>query len=247
MTAELPRRRTSSHSAADSPLLQHGARTRGRGELHHLRLARPEIPPPHVVAVVDDDTTSRDVLDAILMSAGLESRWHDSIASLLTRGVDREVGCLLIDVRLPGKSGLALQQHLFARNVRTPIIMSARDADVSTAVSAMRSGAINFVEKPFQPRNLLTAIHEAIDIEARRQKEERAKDHLRDRATRLTPREMEVLTALDRGLVNKQIAAELGISLITVKMHRSNAFRKLEATSVTDMVQKVRDLELGRC
>lgn len=203
---------------------------------------------PHVIVIADGNAAAHHALEAALLPSGLVARCYGSAAALLAAGAGQEVGCILVDAGLPTdcgrEGGLELQRTLAARGVKTPVIIMSDRADVAVAVRAMRSGAINFLVKPCAPKDLLAAIHEAIEIEAARQTEQRATARLRQLATTLTPREVEVLMAVDRGLMNKQIAGELGISLITVKMHRSNAFKKLGATSATDMVQKVRDLNL---
>jgi FixJ family two-component response regulator len=147
---------------------------------------------------------------------------------------------------MPGGSGLELQEKLVALGTRLPIIFITGHADVPMTVRAMKSGAINFLAKPFRDQELLDAIWEAIRVEGERRENERGRDELRKLAESLTPRELDVLKALDRGLLNKQIAFELGIAEITVKMHRSNAFRKLRATTVPDMIQKVRELNPGQ-
>ncbi|MGJ5203770.1 response regulator transcription factor [Bradyrhizobium sp. HKCCYLR20261] len=246
MTVQLLRQHAAVQPAPQARPLQGGWPAPGCGEGPALRRDEAEITRPNVVAIADDDTASKCRLEAALLSVGLEARWFASSARLLASGVARDVGCLVIDAEMRGDGGRDLLSSLRARNIRAPIIVTSTTPDVATAVRAMRSGALNFVVKPCSPLEMLVAIQEAVEIETVRQAEERATDGLRELASRLTPRETEVLMALDRGLVNKQIATELGISLITVKMHRSNAFKKLGARSVIDMVQKVRDLELGR-
>jgi FixJ family two-component response regulator len=147
---------------------------------------------------------------------------------------------------MPEESGLELQDRLAGQSQYPPIIFITGHADVPMSVRAMKSGAMNFLSKPFRDQELLDAVWEAVRAYGQRKSSERDFAGLRKLAESLTPREVDVLKALDRGLLNKQIAHELGVSEITVKMHRSSAFKKLGATTVPDMIQKVRDLDLSR-
>jgi FixJ family two-component response regulator len=203
-------------------------------------------PPRPTIVIVDDDDDLRETLAILLQSVGMDVISHPSTRSFLEDGIPPHANCLVLDVRMPGGSGLELQEKLVALGTRLPIVFITGHADVPMTVRAMKSGAINFLSKPFRDQELLDAIWEAIRIEGERRASERGRDQLRKLAETLTPREVDVLRALDRGLLNKQIAFELGIAEITVKMHRSNAFRKLRATTVPDMIQKVRELNLGQ-
>lgn len=197
------------------------------------------------VVIVDDDEGLRESLEALFRSVGLGVACHASPTAFLDADAPEEASCLVLDVRMPGESGLELQEKLVARGARMPIIFITGHADVPMTVKAMRSGAMNFLPKPFRDQELLDAVWEAIRFDTERRQSEAGRDELRKLAESLTPREIDVLKALDRGMLNKQIAHELGIAEITVKMHRSSAFRKLRATTVPDMIQKVRELKLG--
>lgn len=201
---------------------------------------------PGAVVIIDRDQTARDALTALVRSAGIEARSYALVSAMSPADLSSNVGCIIVDAGLWIGSGAEPQsRHLIVLSQR-PIVVTSQEDDVSLAVRAMRCGAFNFLVKPYCPQDMVAAIREAIGAAARRQRELRAEARLRERAKALTPRELDVLVAVDRGLINKQIANQLGIALITVKMHRSNAFKKLGATSVTDMIQKVRDLNLGR-
>jgi FixJ family two-component response regulator len=197
------------------------------------------------VVIVDDDEDVRDSLEALFLSVHLDAITFPTPSRFLGAPLPDRPRCLVLDVRLPGESGLDLQVRLGAAGVHLPIIFITGHADVPMSVQAMRRGAVNFLTKPFRDQDLLDAVREALDFDARRRAVEGALSELRHRARTLTPREVDVLKALDRGLLNKQIAHELGIAEITVKMHRSNATQKLGAKSVPDLIHKVRSLALG--
>jgi FixJ family two-component response regulator len=196
------------------------------------------------VVIIDDDLGVREALQDLFESVGLTVVVHSSTRDFLLSGVEDGPCCLLLDVRMPEESGLELQDRLAAQGVKIPIIFITGYADVPMTVRAMRSGAINFLPKPFRDQDVLDAVWEALRFDASRREGEKGQAELKKLAEGLTARELDVCRALDRGLLNKQIAHELGISEITVKMHRSNAFRKLKATTVADMIHKVRALNL---
>ncbi|MEE3627543.1 response regulator [Nitrospirillum sp. BR 11752] len=196
------------------------------------------------VYVVDDDEDVRGGVTDLFRSVGLNVKNYPSTRDFLADTLPDRPSCLVLDVRLPGESGLEFQSRLNATGARLPIIFISGHADVPMSVQAMKSGAVDFLPKPFREQELLDAVSGALRVDAQRRREERDLDELRQLAAQLTPREVEVLKAVDRGLLNKQIAFEMGIAEITVKMHRSSAFRKLKARSVADMIQKVRRLAL---
>jgi len=198
------------------------------------------------VVIIDDDDGIRETLEALFRSVNLDVTTYASTRLFLESGLSEDVSCLVLDVRMPEESGLELQDRLSSLGERIPIVFITGHADVPMTVRAMKSGALNFLAKPFRDQELLDAVWEAIRLDAERREKERSLIELRKLAETLTAREVDVLKALDRGLLNKQIAFELGITEITVKMHRSNAFRKLRATTVPDMIQKVRELNLGQ-
>lgn len=196
------------------------------------------------IFVVDDDAMIREALVDLFGSVGLHAEAFSSTRAFLDAPRRDVPSCLVLDVRMPEESGLDLQRRMNDQGLRIPIIFITGHADVPMSVRAMKLGAVNFLPKPFRDQELLDAVGEALRQDAAQRAAEAGTAELRKLAERLTPRELDVLKAVDRGLLNKQIAYELGIAEITVKMHRSSAFRKLKATTVADMIQKVRALNL---
>ncbi|OAN66576.1 response regulator transcription factor [Sphingomonas sp. TDK1] len=196
------------------------------------------------IFVVDDDAMVRDSLVDLFGSVGLHAEAFASTRAFLDAPRRDVPSCLVLDVRMPEESGLDLQRRMNDQGLRIPIIFITGHADVPMSVRAMKLGATNFLPKPFRDQELLDAVGEALRQDAEQRAADAGTAELRKLAERLTPRELDVLKAVDRGLLNKQIAYELGIAEITVKMHRSSAFRKLKATTVADMIQKVRALNL---
>jgi FixJ family two-component response regulator len=192
-----------------------------------------------LVLVVDDDRDVRDSLMDMFLSVGIESAVFSSTAELLEHGIPDRPTCLLLDLRLPGTSGLELQRQLADRDVHVPIIFITGHGDVPTTVRAMKAGALDFLPKPFREQELLDAVTNALRHDTARRARSGERDEVRALAAQLTPREIDVLRGVARGLLNKQIAYELGITEITVKMHRSSAGKKLKSVSVADMVRKI--------
>ncbi|MGR3782016.1 MAG: response regulator transcription factor [Albimonas sp.] len=197
-----------------------------------------------LVMIVDDDPLVRDSLGDLFRSVGIEVACYASTRDLIAAGLPDRTSCLVLDVRMPGESGLDFQARLRAQGSAPPIIFITGHADVPMSVRAMRLGAVNFLPKPFRDQELLDAVSEALRDDAVRRAADAEMQELRRLAEALTPREIEVLQGVDRGLLNKQIAWELGIAEITVKMHRSSAFRKLKARTVADLIHKARLLDL---
>ena len=197
-----------------------------------------------LVMIVDDDPLVRDSLSDLFRSVGIEVACYASTRDLIAAGLPDRTSCLVLDVRMPGESGLDFQARLRAQGSAPPIIFITGHADVPMSVRAMRLGAVNFLPKPFRDQELLDAVSEALRDDAVRRAADAEMQELRRLAEALTPREIEVLQGVDRGLLNKQIAWELGIAEITVKMHRSSAFRKLKARTVADLIHKARLLDL---
>lgn len=206
------------------------------------KLVRQEMSP--LILVVDDDPDIRESLTDMFRSVGLETAVYASTAELLAVELPDRPTCLILDLRLPGSSGLELQRELGERGTRVPIIFITGHGDVPTSVRAMKAGALDFLPKPFREQELLDAVTEALRRDDERRGDEFERRDLMRRAEQLTAREIEVLRGVARGLLNKQIAFELGISEITVKMHRSSAGRKIRTVSVADMVRKIELLGL---
>lgn len=190
-----------------------------------------------LVAIVDDDASVREGLAELIHSAGLHSACFSSTRELLESDVLDRPGCLILDVRMPGASGLDLQRHLVQSANPKPIIFLTAHGDIPMTVQAMKAGAVDFLTKPVRDQTLLDAVTSAIRIDAARRKETQITRRNVERFGRLTSREREVLWAVARGRVNKQIAFDLGIREVTVKLHRSNVMRKMEAASIGDLIR----------
>ncbi|MFE1598784.1 response regulator transcription factor [Methylobacterium sp. ID0610] len=191
-----------------------------------------------LVLIVEDDAGVRDGLGDLLASVGLETRAFASTAELLAATLPDRPGCLVLDVRLPGLSGLDLQAKLAAMGNRMPVIFMTGYGDVPMSVRAMKAGALDFLTKPFNDQDMLDAVAAAIERDAARRRAGAAADEVAELAATLTPRETEIMAAVVKGLLNKQIAYDLGLSEITVKIHRGNVMRKMKAGSVADLVRK---------
>jgi FixJ family two-component response regulator len=195
-----------------------------------------------LVFVVDDDPSVCDALSNLIRSVGLQAKTFDSGLSFLSYARPDMAACLVLDVRLPGVSGLDLQQELAAAGQPIPIIFITGHGDIPMTVRAMKAGAAEFLPKPFRDQDLLDAIQQALakDRHARGQRAELST--IRIRYDTLTRREREVMALIVRGLLNKNIAAELGISLITIKVHRHNVMQKMAAGSVPELVRMMTKL-----
>ncbi len=193
--------------------------------------------PHEMVLVVDDDSSVRSALSSLLRSVGLEVEVFASAQELLASSQLDAAACLVLDVRLPGSSGLELQRHLAASGIHVPIIFMTAHGDIPMSVKAIKAGAVEFLPKPFREQDLLDAIHQAIERDRARRADERDRNTLGARFASLTPREQEVMVWVISGRLNKQIAAELGTSEVTVKIHRSHVMRKMKAASVADLVR----------
>lgn len=189
-----------------------------------------------VVYIVDDDAAVRSSLALLLKSVSLTAATFDS-ANAFLQGVAVEAGgCLVLDIRMPGMSGIELQQQLKQRGYTLPIIFITGHGDVSMAVNAMREGAIDFIEKPFRDQELLDRIYQALEKDRERRRAADETVHLRERFTGLTPREHEVMLRIARGQANKVIAIELGLSERTVEIHRARVMHKTGARSLAELV-----------
>lgn len=192
---------------------------------------------PAAVYVVDDDPSVRFSLDSLLRSVGLEVRLFASAQEFMSAPRPDVPGCLVLDVRLQGMSGLSFQQELAKAGIALPVIFITGHGDVSMTVRAMKAGATDFLTKPFEEQALLDAVEAALEVDRARRAEATRRAQLEVRYRALTEREREVMKLVVSGKVNKQIAAELGLSLVTVKVHRGQVMRKMEAKSVPELVR----------
>jgi FixJ family two-component response regulator len=199
-----------------------------------------------VVFVVDDDLSVRDALTSLLGSVGLNVKTFGSASEFLAAKFPDVPSCLVLDVRLPGLSGLDFQLELNNAGIRVPIVFITGYGDVPMTVRAMKGGAVEFLTKPFRDQDLLDAVQLALERDHRRRDNEKQVSGLKSKFDLLTPREQEVLAFVSSGLMNKQIAAEMGVSEITVKVHRGNIMRKMEAASLADLVRMADALGVRR-
>ena len=190
-----------------------------------------------VVYVVDDDESVRKSLKRLLVSAGLDVEAFPSAADFLSCDLHDRSGCLVLDVSMPGMTGLELQKELNALNVRIPIIFITGFGNVPTSVHAMKAGAIDFLEKPFDDKTLILAVHRAIDRDAKRRRRDSEFLAVKNRWKRLTNRERQVFALVVTGMLNKQIASQLSITEKTVKVHRARVMQKMAAESLADLVR----------
>lgn len=191
------------------------------------------------VFVVDDDPGVGDAISLLLRSVGLRTRVFTSASEFLAAHDPEAAGCLVLDVRMPGMSGLDLQERLREMGSWLPIIFVTAHGDVPMAVDAMKAGAIDFVQKPFRDQDLLDKIHEALEVDARLRSDRIDREEINTRLESLSPREREVLDLMVEGKPNKAIALALGISQRTVEIHRARVMEKMEVRSISVLVQKV--------
>jgi len=189
------------------------------------------------VVVIDDDSEVREALQGLLRTVGLRAELFASVADFLDSARPDLPGCLVLDVRLPGRSGLEFQDDLAKAHVRLPIIFMTGYGDIPMSVRAMKAGAVEFLTKPIRPQELLDAIHRAIEQDRDRRDSEQVIADLQARLETLTRREREVMALAVAGRLNKQIAAEIGLSEATVKLHRGQVMRKMGARSLADLVR----------
>jgi FixJ family two-component response regulator len=191
-----------------------------------------------VVHIIDDDASLRSALDSLFRSTGLATRTYESVAAFTQAPPLQDApGCLVLDVRLPGMSGLDFQQNLEGMGIRLPVILMTGHGDIPMTVRAMKAGAIDFLAKPFRDQEMLDAVAAALEVDRSRRADGSKIDALRALYNTLSPRERQVMALVTAGKLNKQVAGDLDLSEITVKIHRGSAMRKMEARSLADLVR----------
>jgi FixJ family two-component response regulator len=199
-----------------------------------------------IVFVIDDDASMRRALTNLFQSVGLEVEVFGSAPEMLQSKLPDVASCLVLDIRLPGLSGLDFQTELAKANIHIPIIFMTGHGDIPMTVRAMKGGAVDFLTKPFRDQDMLDAVVTAIERDRKRREVEKIVANLQALFETLTPRERDVLTLVASGLMNKQIAAELGLAEITVKIHRGHIMKKMSARSLADLVRKAETLGIHR-
>jgi FixJ family two-component response regulator len=199
-----------------------------------------------VVFIIDDDDLMRAALDSLIRSVGLRAEALGSAAEFLAAELPDAPCCLILDVRLPGLSGLDFQAELAKSQKQIPVIFITGHGDIPMTVKAMKAGAVEFLTKPFRDQDLLDAVRTALERARALHRAAKAISALRAKFETLTPREQEVMAWVTGGLLNKQVAAEIGVTEITVKVHRSNVTRKMGAKSLADLVRMADMLGIRR-
>jgi FixJ family two-component response regulator len=198
-----------------------------------------------VVHIVDDDESLREALSGLFRSVGVEARTYGSTQALMDTGLpEGRTGALVLDVRLPGLSGLDFQARLESLGIRLPVVLMTGHGDIPMSVRGMKAGAIDFLEKPFRDQDMLDAVTLAFEKDRQRRREETDKRGVEERFAGLSPRERQVMALVTAGKLNKQVAFELSLSEITVKIHRGAAMRKMGARSLADLVRMAEALGL---
>jgi FixJ family two-component response regulator len=199
-----------------------------------------------VVYVIDDDASTREALKSLLGSVGLRVQTFGSASDFFEVKLPDAALCLVVDIRMPGLSGLDFQAELFKANVDVPIIFITGHGDIAMTVKAMKAGAVEFLTKPFRDQDLLDAVKLGLEKDEAKRNGLMASASVRALYETLTPREQEVIRLVTTGLMNKQVAAEMGVSEITVKVHRGNAMRKMKANTLADLIRMVDMLGIRR-
>jgi FixJ family two-component response regulator len=209
-------------------------------------MAKPTPDQQPLVLVVDDDASLRNALNNLFRSVGLQTELFASASELLQSKLPDVPSCLVLDIRLPGVSGLDFQAELARANITIPIIFMTGHGDIPMTVRAMKAGAIDFLTKPFRDQDMLDAVTSAIEADRKRRAREVELADMRSRLAELSPRELEVMTLVTAGLMNKQVAAETGLAEITVKIHRGHIMKKMGARSLADLVRMAEVLGVRR-
>jgi len=199
-----------------------------------------------VVYVIDDDASTREALKSLLGSVGLRVQTFGSASDFFEVKLPDAAMCLVVDIRMPGLSGLDFQAELSKANVDVPIIFITGHGDIAMTVKAMKAGAVEFLTKPFRDQDLLDAVKLGLEKDEAKRTDLMASASVRALYESLTPREQEVIRLVTKGLMNKQVAAEMGVSEITVKVHRGNAMRKMKANTLADLIRMVDMLGIRR-
>jgi len=190
-----------------------------------------------IVHVVDDDASMRGALEGLFDSVGLDTQTYAAAREFLATSIADRPGCIVIDIRLPDMNGLDMQAQLTENGVRLPVVMMTGHGDVSMSVRAMKRGAVDFLPKPFHDQDMLDAVTAAIERDRQRRTVDGDVSHMQQRFGTLSPREQQVMMLVTAGKMNKQVAGDLGISLITTKIHRGAAMRKMGARTLADLVR----------
>ena len=199
-----------------------------------------------LVFIVEDDELMRRALSNLFQSVGLEVEMFGSASEMLQTKLPDIASCLVLDIRLPGLSGLDFQAELARANIHIPIIFITGHGDIPMTVRAMKGGAVDFLTKPFRDQDMLDAVTVAIERDRKRREADKIVANLQAHFETLTPREREILALVSSGLMNKQIAAELGLAEITVKIHRGHIMKKMGARSLADLLRKAETLGIRR-
>lgn len=220
-----------------------------------IRFGKP-MTPPHstrqtindepLVYIVDDDQPLREALGGLLRSIGLQVSLFGSVTEFMQHPRPDQPSCLVLDVRLRGTSGLEFQQQLATANINLPIVFMTGYGDIAMTVKAMKAGAVDFLSKPFREQDLIDAVSAALQRDRLRRESDLSRRELQDCYATLTVREQQVMALAVSGLMNKQIAGEIGLSEITVKIHRGQAMRKMRARSFADLVRMAQALDMQR-
>ena len=206
----------------------------------------PESGEQPIVFVIDDDESLRDTLKRLFATVGLRAETFASTADFLKRKLPAVPTCLVLDIRLPGISGLDFQAELARTGIAIPIVFMTGYGDIPMTVKAMKAGALEFLPKPFRDQDMLDAVQLALQRDRTKRQAERVNAQIRASFEGLTPREREVTAFVTTGLMNKQIAAEMGLAEVTVKLHRGNLMRKMNARSVAELARMAQILGIAR-